>query len=533
MNVITENLSMHYGKKMLFGNVCLNLKNNSRYGLVGANGAGKSTFLNIIKGLEEPSSGQVITPKNCLISMLKQDHYKYEQDRLVDVVIRGNEKLWNALKQKEKILAMEEITDENGLELAELEEVIALSDGYDAEVEAQMMLLGLGIDESKHFEPLSQLSGGYKLRVLLAQTLFGKPNVLLLDEPNNHLDIVSIDWLQNYLINQYKGMLVLISHDHAFLNNVVTHILDIDYETITEYVGNFDDYLEQKELRQMQKSAELKNLQKTIQKEKEFIERFGAKASKATQAKSREKKLAKIKLPEIKKSSRIFPNFTFTQERPSGKLVLEVENLAKSYEQKQILKSVNFKIDRGEKIAVIGENGVGKSTLLKIILGKEQADSGEVKMGAALNISYFAQSHHELLKGNYTIYSWLQEQNPTLTDNEIRGCLAKVLFTKDEVEKHISQISGGEAARLLLANISVKKPNMLILDEPTNHLDLEARIALAESLSEFVGTIMIVSHDRAFINSVAQRIIFIHKRGVIDFHGEYEDFREKYKKFFE
>jgi len=529
--IILDKISMHYGGKILFDDVSLTL-NKHKYGLIGANGAGKSTLFKLILGEEDTSSGEVSIPKDAILGSLKQDQFKYQNDRVVDVVIQGKQKLWDALKEQESLANKEDITEEECYKIGELSEIIMENDGYEAESSAQAILSGLGITEKDHFVPLHQLSGGFKLRVLLAQSLFGKPDILLLDEPNNHLDILSIQWLENYLIHSFKGILVLISHDHDFLNSVCDRILDIDYGEVTLYSGNYDYFVSEKQRIVDQKEKDRASTEKYIDQQKKFIEKFRASASRSTQALSREKQLKKVELVDLKHTSRIPPHFNFKQQIKTGKEILTTKGLSQAFEDKKLFQNISFKILRGDKIVVIGKNGIGKSTLLKTILGEIKPQSGEVEWGHNIETSYFSQDHHDLVKGDMTLSDWLSESTNIYDISTIRGTLAAMLFKKDDVDKSIPVLSGGETARLLFANLTLKQGNFMVLDEPTNHLDLESRVALARSLKKFEGSVLCVSHDRSFISTLANRIIFVHEKGHIDFKGSFKEFKEKYSKLF-
>jgi len=522
--ITLENLTMTYGARLLFEGANLNLNAGSRYGVVGANGTGKSTFLRILMGEESPADGQFTFPKYSKVGWLKQDQFLFEDEPIIEIVLRGDEALWSALSAKDKLIQADDWTEEACIEIAELEETISKNDGYTAEARAQTLLSGLGIPQDYHHRPLNALSGGYKLRVLLAQTLFNNPDILLLDEPTNHLDIMTIKWLEDYLINQFRGVLVFISHDRNFLNNLSTHILDIDYGEIIEYTGNFDKFLKDKELIVIQKMTEKKHAEKKIENMQKFVDKFKYKPSKAKQAMSRMKMIEKMEVPDIKKSSRIAPNFQFKQQRHSGKAVLNVKKIAKSYGEKQVLKGVNFQVQRGERIALIGHNGIGKSTLLKIIMNLIPANEGESAFGFETHVSYFAQDHHDQLTGNFTIFEWLCNQRPQDLDSTIRNALGKMLFTQDDQFKPIQTLSGGEAARVLFARIMLENPNVIILDEPTNHLDIESINALAKALKSFDGTLIFVSHDRHFVSKIASRVIALSENGIKDHKGSYREY---------
>ncbi len=523
--MITINqLSVAFGVRLLFDDVNLNLNKGNRYGLVGANGAGKSTFLKVLAGEEQPTLGEITCHKGARIGWLKQDLADYEDGRIIDAVIRGKKDLFEALQEKEKLIEDDIWNDETGCRLGELEEIIMIHDGYTADTVASDLLVGLGIPEDKHHQPLNTLSGGYKLRVLLAQALFDNPDILLLDEPTNHLDIRSIAWLESYLVNTFQGVLIFISHDQDFLNNLSTHILDIDYAEVTPYTGNYTKFLTQKQAKTEQMEHEKLSAERKIAKMQSFVDRFRAKASKAKQAQSRLRMIEKVEVAEVKETSRISPGFRFDQNKPSGKIAINVKNISKAFGKKTVLNDVSFSVKRGEKLALIGPNGVGKSTLLKILMERHDADLGTFEWGHNAEPSYFAQDHHEDLHTNTTVLNWLTDQVPHATTGQIRAMLGQVLFSKDDVDKNILTLSGGEAARLLLAKVMLQKGNILILDEPTNHMDLEAVDALIEALKGFDGTLILVSHNRYIVNAVTSRVIALTPSGLKDHLGSYEDY---------
>ncbi len=520
-----HNISMHYGEKLLFMDVDLDFKKGNKYGLVGPNGAGKSTFIRILLDKEDPSFGEIIKTGRVDITALEQDHYKYEDARIVDVVIMGKARLWEAISQKEKILAKgENITEDDCYHLGEYESVISENDGYTAEPDAQSLLTGLGIDPDYHFMPLKSLSGGLKLRVLMAKCLFANPEIMLLDEPSNHLDIISIKWLEDYLINKYKGTLILVSHDHDLINNICNRILDIDYGEIREYNCHFDKFKEQKKLVEEQKLAEYENKSKQIEKAKKFIERFRASATRSRQALSREKQVEKIKLPEIISSSRRAPAINFPFDKKTGKVALTVKLLSKSYPEKNIFNKISFRILRGDRVAILGKNGAGKTTLLRTILGEENPDSGIIEFGEGAKIGYFSQDHHDQLQGDMTAIEWLESQFDNIPYSEIRNAMGLMLFTQDEALKNLSVLSGGESARLLLTKLILQKPNIIILDEPTNHLDFETINALKKALKKYQGTVIFVSHDRNFVKSISTRLIYLDNKKIDDITIGLEEF---------
>lgn len=516
---------MAYGKKLLFLDVELLLNESHAYALVGANGTGKSTLFRVLSGEEELTDGEIQIPNSATIGWLKQDQFRYENTPILDIVIQGKQQLWDVMVEREVLFENELWSDDDGHRFAELEELFSHLDGYTAKADAQSILYGLGIQPEYFHRPLSALSGGYKLRVLLAQTLFQKPSILLLDEPTNHLDILSIRWLEKFLKTSFQGLLVLISHDVDFINNVADRMLDIDYGEIRLYNGPYQKFLEQKKLVEEQKNLEIKSAENKIADMQRFIDRFGAKASKASQARARQKMIDKIEVPDIKHSSRVAPQFMFNPERPSGKEVLKVERLGMSFKEKKLFEGFNFGIQRGEKVAIMGVNGIGKSTFMKLIAGRLAPTSGDITWGHEVRVSYFSQDHHEELNTSKSVLEWLTDETRGVSSTDIRKALGRVLFSKDDVDKDVLSISGGEAARILLAKMMLEKPNVILLDEPTNHMDIESIDALSQALSEFDGTVIAVSHNRHFIDSIADRILYLRAEGKPqDFRGKYKDF---------
>jgi ATPase subunit of ABC transporter with duplicated ATPase domains len=516
------NLAKRYGARALFENVSIQFDPGKRYGIVGANGAGKSTLLRIINDEETADEGEVVFAGKIKIGSMNQDHFAFEDVPIMDVVMKGKPELANAFEEKERILDDESVPPER---IAELEEVIAHNDGYVAEARISEMLEGLGIPTEKHLQPMRVLSGGYKLRVLLGQCLFSDPEVLLLDEPTNHLDIFSIRWLEEYL-RGFKGVVIMVSHDREFLNRVCTHIADVDYNTIKIYSGNYDQFLEAKQLDVEMREHEAAKAEKKIGELQAFVTKFKAKASKARQAQSKAKTIERmekgIEAPVY--SSRISPRIKFEQCRPTGRMVVEVEGLSKSFGDKQVLKNVTFKVFRGDKIAIIGPNGVGKSTLLKILMNALPSDGGTIEWGHETHPQYFSQDHHEELARNTSPYEWLYQWAPTEPIGAIRGTLGNVLFSGDDVHKSTTALSGGESARLVLAKLMLLKGNILVMDEPTNHLDMESIEALVDALAQFEGTILLVSHNRYVVNKVATKVLEIRPDGIDLFDGSYQEF---------
>jgi ATPase subunit of ABC transporter with duplicated ATPase domains len=522
--ITIANLTKHFGAQILFSNVNLQLNPGCRYGLVGANGSGKTTFLKILSGDEPDEGGSVGFPKNLLLGVLRQDQFLDDAARIIDVTMRGDRLVYGALAEQDR-LSQEAHPDAN--RLMQLNDIITYGDGYSLESRAREMLVGLGIPDETVEQPLGTLSGGYKLRVLLAQVLIGKPDALFLDEPTNHLDILSIRWLEVFLQN-YKGCAVIISHDRHFLDAVANRVLDVDYQTILEYAGNYAKFLEQKVATRERKETENNRAEKSIAEKKAFVERFRAKATKARQAQSRLKQIEKIEVVDLPKSSRMAPNFRFAQVRPSGRDVLAVKGLCKAYGSKSVLSDVSFDIRRGERVAIIGANGIGKSTLLKIIADNLALDAGSYEWGHQAALGYFAQDHHELLGSpKETPLNFVWQACPAETTNFVRGHLGRMLFSGDDVDKPASSLSGGEAARVIFARLAVQQPNVMVLDEPTNHLDLETIEALTQALLVREGTLLFVSHDRHFVSQLATRVIELKADGLHDFNGTYDEYLER------
>ena len=523
-----------YGGKTLFEDVTTTFDPGNRYGLTGANGAGKSTFMKILSGEVEPDNGGVSKPNSARMSVLHQDHFRFAGHEVRDVVIMGNDRLWQALSEKAKLLAevdYDAMSEDQGMRLAELEMVIAEEDGYDAENKAEELLTGLGIPTENHRDKLELLQGGLRLRVLVAQALFGDPDILLLDEPTNHLDIESIRWLENFLLN-YSGVLIVISHDRHFLNRVCTHTADVDYENIILYPGGYDQMMQQKVAYRIAEEKHNASKAKKIGDLQEFIRRFGANAKKASQASSRKREVEKIKLSmaDLKRSNIQRPFIRFELARPSGKLVLELDRLSKSFDDEAVFSDLSFTLTRGDKLAVVGPNGVGKTTLLKCLAGVYEPDRGKFRLGHEVSVGYMPQDHEEGLKNaeGKTAYEWLHQWDPKATVEEVRGLLGRMLFPSEDAEKPVSALSGGETVRLLMSKLTLTKDNLLLLDEPTNHLDLESIRALEESLLKYEGTLIFVAHDQALLAEVATCVLELMPGGGWDFFpGGYEDFLRK------
>lgn len=521
--ITVTNLSKSFGAQTLFEGASLQLNAGCRYGVVGANGSGKSTLLRIIAGQEEASSGEVSLPRKVHVGVLAQDHFRYEDTPILDVVMMGNGPLWEAMQEKEEVLARA-AEHFDGDRYAVLEDIILRHDGYNLEPRAAEILEGLSIPTAQHREPLSVLSGGFKLRVLLAQTLAAEPDALLLDEPTNHLDILSTRWMESFL-EGFKGCVVVVSHDHRFLNNVCTHVIDMDYERVTLYPGNYDAFVHLKQADRTRIEGEIQKREKEIAEQQSFVRRFKAKPTKARQAQSKAKRIEKIVIPRLPQSSRRYPKFTFKQQRHSGKVVVRIDSLSKAFGDKTVLQDVTLEADRGDRLAIIGANGIGKSTLLKIMVGQLEPDAGACEWGYETHPGYFAQDHRELLAGSrHTVRSWLWDFCPGQPIGFVFGRLARVLFSREDTDKKVTALSGGEAARLIFSRLDVTEPNVLLLDEPTNHLDLEGIDALAKGLTAYDGTLIFVSHDRWFVSRLATRIVELTADGLTDFRGTYEEY---------
>jgi ATPase subunit of ABC transporter with duplicated ATPase domains len=529
--ISASNLTMRFGGKILFKNADMQLNPGQHYGLIGANGSGKSTLIKLLAGDLTPEAGNLSTPTQFVIGTLKQDHFLYEECPILDVVLMGRTKLWNALQARKLLLEREEFNEKECHDLDDLEKIINSQHGYAASSQAAKLLEGLGLLAATHPQPMKTLSGGYKLRVLLAQVLFSNPDILLLDEPTNHLDIFSIQWLAGYLKN-FPGTLLISSHDRSFLNNVCNHIVDIDCEKIKIYKGDFDTFEFTKARDREQQESLLAKQDKKREDMQEFIDRFGAKASKARQAQSRMRFVEKLKdemdANELSPSSRMHPHLYFAQCRPAGAVPLIVNGISKSYGANQVLKEISFEVERGERVAILGANGVGKSTLLEILTNSTPMDGGNFTWGYAAQYAYFPQDHARHVQGAPNLLEWLRQFDRQATDEQLRRILGQVLFSGDDVEKPLHVLSGGEAARLLLAKMMLLKHNILIFDEPTNHLDIEATDALMEALQNYDGTLLFVSHNRHFVTHIANRIIEITpQHGLVDFRCTFEEYLAK------
>jgi ATPase subunit of ABC transporter with duplicated ATPase domains len=526
--VSTQKLTMRFGSRILFENINLKLDRHKRYGLIGANGAGKTTFLNILSGKIADYEGDVIIENGLKVGVLGQNQFAFENFTILDAVLYGNKRLYDAIKEKETLYETGDFEDDSVNDrLAELEVICVEEDPtYEYDVNIAKILENVGLPAEVHHELMSTLDSADKFKVLLAQVLYPKPDVLFLDEPTNNLDIETIGWLEHEL-QRHEGTMVVISHDRHFLNAVVTNILDVDFQKIREFTGTYDDWYIAANV--MVKQLEMDNAKKVKEKEQleAFVRRFSANASKAKQATSRQKQLDKLVIDDIKPSSRRDPSIVFRGKRKMGDEALEVINVSHSYGNNEVLKNVNLKVEPGERIALIGGNGVGKSTLVKIIMEEMKPTSGEIKWGATVESSYFPQDTADIIKGDGTLYEWLRGYDPKRDIAEIRNCLGRMLFNGEQQEKSVEKISGGEKHRMMLSKMMLENGNFLVLDEPSNHLDLEAIVALGEGLLDFEGCVICVSHDRELLDAFANRVIELHDDGTYtDFKGTYEEFAE-------
>ena len=521
-------VTVRFGKRVLFEDVNIKFTKGNCYGLIGANGAGKSTFLKVLSGEIEPSKGEIAIDKGARISVLQQNHFAYEDYTVLDTVIMGNKKLYSIMKEKEALYAKPDFNEEDGLKAAKLEEEFGNMDGWNAESDSAILLNNLGIPAANHYKLMKELEAKDKVKVLLAQSLFGNPDVLLLDEPTNDLDLKSIEWLQEFLIN-FENTVIVVSHDRYFLNKVCTHMVDIDYGKITMFAGNYDFWYQSSELIQKQLRQSNKKKEEKIKELEDFIRRFSANASKSKQATSRKKSLEKIKLDEIKASSRKYPYINFEIEKYLGKEVIVLEKINYSLDGKVLLKNFNLTIRPDDKIALIGNNEITKTALLNIISGNLVPDSGSVKYGSSVKISYYEKNHDKYFNENINLVDWLKQFSSVKEDTFIRGFLGRMLFSGEETLKSVNVLSGGEKVRCMLSKLMLEKGNVLLLDEPTNHLDIESITSLNEGLKKYNSAIVISTFDREIIESVCNRMIEIKKDGShTDKSISYEEYIEKF-----
>lgn len=515
---------MQFGAKPLFENISVKFGDGNRYGLIGANGCGKSTFMKILDGSLAPSAGNVSVTPNERIGKLHQDQFAFEQYSVIDTVIMGHSQLWEVKQERDRIYGLAEMSEEEGMAVAELEVQFAEMDGYSAESRAGEILLGAGIDQALHFGPMSEVAPGLKLRVLLAQALFSDPDILLLDEPTNNLDINTIRWLEG-LLNERESTMVIISHDRHFLNSVCTHMADIDYGELRVYPGTYDDYMLAAEQAQERLRSENAKKKAQIADLQQFVSRFSANASKAKQATSRAKRLEKIKLDEVKASSRVSPFIRFKQEKKLHRQALTIENLAHGFDGNDLFSGGNFILDAGSRLAIIGENGAGKTTFLRCLMNEISANKGTIKWAENATLGYCPQDSNADFDCDLNLFDWMSQwRKPSHDDQIVRSTLGRLLFSADDSLKKVKVCSGGEKNRLLFGKLIMQDTNVLIMDEPTNHLDMESIESLNLALEHYEGTLIFVSHDREFVSSLATRVIEIKDQSLIDFQGTYEEY---------
>ncbi|NLS55413.1 ABC-F family ATPase [Hafnia alvei] len=522
--LISNNITMQFGSKPLFENISVKFGGGNRYGLIGANGCGKSTLMKILGGDLVPSGGNVFLDPNERLGKLRQDQFAFENYTVIDTVIMGHTELWDVKAERDRIYSLPEMTEEEGYKVADLEVVYGEMDGYSAESRAGELLLGVGIPVEQHYGLMSEIAPGWKLRVLLAQALFSNPDILLLDEPTNNLDIDTIRWLETVL-NERNSTMIIISHDRHFLNMVCTHMADLDYGELRVYPGNYDEYMTaatQARERLMSDNAKKKAQISELQS---FVSRFSANASKSKQATSRARQIDKIKLDEVKASSRQNPFIRFEQDKKLFRNALEIDGLSKGFDNGPLFKNLRMLLEVGDKLAVLGTNGVGKTTLLKTLVGELEPDTGFAKWSENANIGYYAQDHESEFAEDLTLFDWMSQwKQPSDDEQVVRGYLGRLLFSQDDIKKSVKVLSGGEKGRMLFGKLMMQRPNILVMDEPTNHMDMESIEALNMALEMYEGTLVFVSHDREFVSSLATRILEITPTKTIDFSGNYEDY---------
>ena len=523
--ISASSITMRYGKRALFENVSVKFRAGHRYGLIGANGSGKSTFMKILANQLEQSSGEVAIDQGCTLGYLRQDHDAFDEFTILDTVYQGNQKLWDTHMEREDLYSKTDLTDEEAERIGDIEDEFGAVGGYTMEADAARLLIGLGFPEELHNNPMSTLQGGWKLRVLLAQVLFGQPDILLLDEPTNHLDMSSRDWLEDFLC-RYEGTLIVISHDRYFLNKVCTHTADLDYQVIRMFTGNYDNFMETNAMLLEKRQRENKAQEKRANELRDFINRFSANASKAKQATSRQKELDKLDLEKIKPSSRVAPYIRFESRNRLGDRVIDTEAATVRFDDLTIFENLDLHIGNGDRIAIIGTNGAGKTTLLKTLIGKLKPTEGAVQFGETADITYFPQEPMEVLDPNRTAVDWLSgfATDADAGETEVRSAMGRMLFKGDDALKKLGVLSGGEKARMILSMMLMQGGNVIALDEPTNHLDLESIEALNYALGLVKDTLIFVSHDREFINSLATRIIEIGDGQITDYPGNLTEF---------
>ena len=521
--ITVENLTVRFGEEPLFENVNLKFLNGNCYGLIGANGAGKSTFLKVLSKELEATSGEVHIKKGARIAVLKQNHFEFDEFTPIDTVIMGHKKLWNIMKEKDELYSKEDFTDEDGIKIGELEAEFAQLDGWQAESDAASLLNDLGINQELHYVKMKELDGSEKVRVLLAQALFGTPDILLLDEPTNHLDLNTIEWLEEFLIN-FPNLVITVSHDRAFLDKICTHIADIDFHNIQLYTGNYSFWVQASALILKQKEERNKKLEEKREEFKKFIARFSANASKAHQATSRKNMLEKLELEDIKPSTRKYPSINFKYSTIPGRDILSVKGLKKSLNGELLIKALSFEVSQGDKIAFISKNRFAPTSLFEILMGNETPDEGEVKWGVKSTYSYCPKDNSKYFENDFDLIKWLGQYSKEQHISYLRGYLGRMLFSGENADKQAKVLSGGEKVRMMFAKTMIEESNVLIFDEPTNHLDLEAITSLNNALIDFTGTVLFTSQDYQFINTVANRIIEITPNGYLNYQMRYEDY---------
>ncbi len=522
--ISTSGITMQFGDQPLFENISVKFGDGNRYGLIGANGCGKSTLMKILGGDLVPTSGTVSIERNERLGKLRQDHFAFEEYTVLDTVMMGHEQLWEIREERDRIYAKPEFTDADGMRAGDLESRFADLNGYSAESEAGELLLSMGIPLSAHSELMKSIAPGWKLRVLLAQALFGNPEIILLDEPTNNLDIDAIRWLEG-VINARECTMIIISHDRHFLNSVCTHMADLDYGELHIYPGNYDEYMTAATQARERLLSDNARKKAQIAELQSFVSRFSANASKSSQATSRARQIEKITLDEVKPSSRVSPFMRFVQDKKLYRIALELKGLGKGFGDKPLFENFDLMVPVGERIAVIGPNGIGKTTLLRCLAGDLEADSGSIKWSENVNLGYYAQDHSADFEEDTSLFEWMaQWKKKEHGEQEVRGNLGRMLFSQNEIKKSVSKLSGGEQGRMLFGKFMFQNPNVLLLDEPTNHMDMEFIESLNTALENYPGTLIFVSHDREFVSSIATRIIELTPEGIVDYHGNYEEY---------